>query len=282
MGAPMAGALIDHGYDVVVFDKSDVAMGRAAAIGCAAVTTPAEVGRRARVIVISLPRPEHVVAVVRAGDESLLAGASPGTVIVDTSTVDPATSQDNAKACQAVSVGYLDSPILGRPAGCGNWTLPTGGDAEHLAAAAPVLETFAARIVHVGPSGHGNMLKLLNNLMFGAINSITCEVFALSDRLGMDPALLYDTIATSGAATVSNLFKELGPKIVDREFAPNFSVNNLEKDVGLGLAMARQIGVTLEFSETGQRLNQAAQRAGLGEEDTAAVVRIFEDTEGTP
>lgn len=282
MGAPMAGALIDHGYDVVVFDKSDVAMGRAAAIGCTAVTTPAEVGRRARVILISLPRPEHVVAVVRTGDESLLAGASPGTVIVDTSTVDPATSQDNAKACQAVSVGYLDSPILGRPAGCGNWTLPTGGDAEHLAAAAPVLETFAARIVHVGPSGHGNMLKLLNNLMFGAINSITCEVFALSDRLGMDPALLYDTIATSGAATVSNLFKELGPKIVDREFAPNFSVDNLEKDVGLGLAMARQIGVTLEFSETGQRLNQAAQRAGLGEEDTAAVVRIFEDTEGTP
>lgn len=279
MGAPMAGALIDHGYDVVVFDKSDVALGRAAAIGCNAVTTPAEVGRRARVILISLPRPEHVVAVVRTGDESLLAAAPPGTVIVDTSTVDPETSQDNAKAAQAVSIGYLDSPILGRPAGCGNWTLPTGGDAEYLAAATPVLETFASRIIHVGPSGHGNMLKLLNNLMFGAINTITCEVFALSERLGMDPGLLYDTIATSGAATVSNLFKELGPKIVDREFTPDFSVDNLEKDVGLGLTMARQSGLTLEFSETGQRLNQAAQRAGLGAEDTAAIVRIFEDKE---
>jgi 3-hydroxyisobutyrate dehydrogenase-like beta-hydroxyacid dehydrogenase len=276
MGAPIASRLVEDGYRVVVYDKSAEAMARAARIGCTTVAAPSEVGRRARVVLISLPRPEHVTEVVRTGDDCLLAGVQEGSVIVDTSTVDPATSQRNAEAARVLGVGYLDCPILGRPSGCGRWTLPAGGDAENLEAAKPILEAFAARIVHVGPSGHGNMLKLLNNLIFGAINTVTGEVFALGERLGIDPGLLFDTISESGAATVSNLFRELGPKIVERDFIPNFTVDNLEKDVGLGLSMARQAGMTLEFSEAGQRINRAAQKAGLGEDDTAGVVRVFE------
>jgi 3-hydroxyisobutyrate dehydrogenase-like beta-hydroxyacid dehydrogenase len=281
MGAPIANRLIDHGYDVVVFDKSADAMSRARLIGCTTVATPRQVALLARLTLISLPRPEHVVDVVRNGDACLLAGAQGGSVIVDTSTVDPATSQENAQAALEKGVGYLDCPILGRPSGCGHWTLPTGGDPQYIAVAGPVLETFAAKIVHVGPSGHGNMLKLLNNLMFGAINAITCEIFGLGERLGMEPELLFDTIANSGAATVSNLFKELGPKIVEREFTPNFTIDNLEKDVGLGLAMAQTSGMKLAVSEIGQQLNRAAQEAGLGEEDTAAVVKVFENVAPT-
>jgi 3-hydroxyisobutyrate dehydrogenase-like beta-hydroxyacid dehydrogenase len=281
MGVPIAQALIDHGYDVVAFDKSDAAMSRARSFGCTGVATPAAVARYAEVVLISLPRPEHVTEVVRDGNDCLLSGAQPGSVVVDTSTVDPATSQRNAAAAADIGVGYVDSPILGRPSGCGIWTLAAGGEAAHIAAVMPVLEVFAARVVHVGPSGQGNVLKLMNNLMFGAINTITCEVFALGERLGMEPALFFDTISESGAATVSNLFKELGPKIVNRDFSPNFSVDNLEKDVGLGLSMARQNGMTLEFSEAGQRLTQAAQAIGLGPEDTAAVVRLFANEELT-
>jgi 3-hydroxyisobutyrate dehydrogenase-like beta-hydroxyacid dehydrogenase len=273
MGAPIAHRLVEHGYEVVVFDKSDAAMGHARDIGCTTANSPREVGASTRLVLMSLPRPEHVTDVVRSGKDCLLAGMRNGSLIVDTSTVDPATSQDNASAAAERGVGYLDCPILGRPSGCGRWTLPAGGDPEHLRAATPVLETFASRIVHIGPSGHANMLKLLNNLMFGAINSVTAEMFALGERLGMDPGLLFDTIVNSGAATVSNLFKEIGPKIVANEFTPNFTINNLEKDVGLGLAMARASGMILEFSEMGQRLNEAAQAAGLGDEDTAAVCK---------
>jgi 3-hydroxyisobutyrate dehydrogenase-like beta-hydroxyacid dehydrogenase len=276
MGAAMARRLIDAGFDVFAFDKSTASMSRAREIGCTTAATPAAIAGLAQIVLLSLPRPEHVVAVVCEGDDCLLAGARGGSLIVDTSTVDPATSQQNAKAAMIKNVGYLDCPILGRPSACGNWTLPTGGDPQYIPIAAPVLETFAAKIVHVGPSGHGNMLKLLNNLMFGAINSITCEVFALGERLGMEPALLFDTIANSGAGTVSNLFKELGPKIVEREFIPNFTIDNMEKDVGLGIAMAEQCGMTLDVSQTGQKLNRMAQMAGLGHEDTAAIVKIYE------
>ena len=139
-------------------------------------------------------------------------------------------------------MGYLDCPVLGRPQGCGKWTLPTGGDERHLEVARPILQHLAARILPVGPSGHGNVVKLLNNLMFGAINAITAEVFALSRKLGMEPKVLFGTIAESGAATVSNLFRELGPKILADDFSPLFSIDNLHKDMRLGIEMARKVG----------------------------------------
>lgn len=275
MGAPIAARLLERGYNVIVFDKSDAAMDHARDIGCASAASPRDAGESAPTVLISLPRPEHVTDVVRGSEDGLLAAMVDGSVIADTSTVDPATSEQNAAAAAERGVGYLDCPILGRPAGCGQWTLPVGGEPEHLRAVTPVLEAFASRIVHVGPSGHGNTLKLLNNLMFGAINSVTAEMFALAHRLGMKSDLLFDTIVNSGAGTVSNLFKELGPKVVADEFTPNFTIDNLHKDVGLGLAMARAAGIALEFSETGQRLTEAAQAAGLGDQDTAAVFKAL-------
>ena len=253
MGSGIAGCLLDSGYEVVVF----------------------EVARQARVVLISLPKPEHVVGVVRTGDDCLLAGTREGSMIVDVSTVDPATSRSNAAEAGSKGVGYLDCPILGRPSAAGKWTLPSGGDAADLETVRPILDAFSAKVIHVGSSGQGNMLKLLNNLMFGAINAITCEVFALGERLGMDPALFFDTVVDSGAGTVSNLFRDIGPRIVAGEFAATFSVDNLTKDVGLGIAMAADIGMPMEVSESGQKFNRMAQEAGLGDQDTAAVVKVF-------
>lgn len=275
MGSGIARCLRDSGYDVVVFDKSSAAMERAAEMGCVPAASPAVIAQRARVVLISLPKPEHVVDVVRNGADALLAEAASGSVIIDVSTVDPGTSRDNAAAAREQGVGYLDCPILGRPSAAGQWTLPSGGDAADLEMVMPILQAFAAKVVHIGPSGQGNMLKLLNNLMFGAINAITCEVFALGERLGMDSALFFDTVVDSGAGTVSNLFRDIGPRIVSGDFDPTFSIDNLAKDVGLGIAMAQDVGMAMPVSESGQRFNRMAQEAGLGGQDTAAVVKVF-------
>lgn len=276
MGTAIAQNVVDAGHCVVVVDPDVEAMGRAVAFGCSTAPTPAEVAAQTSVVVLSLPGPDHVRRVVHGDVDCVLDGASDGSVIVDTSTVDPQTSRDNAAIAAARGVGYLYCPILGRPSNVGSWTIPVGGDSGHLDRVRPILDSFAATVVHLGPVGHGNTVKLLNNLMFGAINSITAEVFALSDQVGIDRGVLFETIAGSGAATVSNLFKELGAKIVDEEFAPNFTVDNLVKDVGLGIEMAALAGVQLQFSEAGQRLNRAAQAAGFGHEDSAAVVKVFD------
>ena len=276
MGTPMAHRLVSAGHRVVVVDADADATARATALGCPIAPTPAAVAAQTSVVVLSLPGPDHVRGVVHAAADCLLDGAAEGSIIIDTSTVDPQTSRDNAALAAERGVGYLDCPILGRPSNAGSWTIPVGGDSHQLDQVRPILNSFASNVVHLGPVGQGNTLKLLNNLMFGAINSITAEVFALSDQVGIDRRVLFETIAGSRAATVSNLFKELGPKIVDDEYSPNFTVDNLVKDIGLGIEMASVAGVRLHFSEAGQAINRAAQEMGFGGEDSAAVVKSFD------
>ena len=112
--------------------------------------------------------------------------------------------------------------------------------------------------------------------MFGAINSITCEIFALCERLDMDTQMFFDTVANSGAGTVSNLFRELGPKVIEREFTPTFSIDNLHKDLDLGISMASEIGMALPVSEIGRQLSGSARTLGFGKEDTSALVKVYE------
>jgi 3-hydroxyisobutyrate dehydrogenase-like beta-hydroxyacid dehydrogenase len=216
------------------------------------------------------------VAEVVAGEDGLLRAARRGATIVDLSTVDPGSTQRMAAVAAERGVGYLDAPVLGRPQGIGKWTLPVGGDPGQLEAVRPVLEVLARRVVHVGPSGHGNVVKLLNNLMFGAINSITAEIMSISAKVGMPPATLFNTIAESGAASVSNLFLELGPKILNRDFSPLFAIDLLHKDNALALQMAREHGAPAILSTTTQLLNDLARAQGLGAEDTSALVKVFQ------
>jgi 3-hydroxyisobutyrate dehydrogenase-like beta-hydroxyacid dehydrogenase len=274
MGSQIARKLTGAGYAVIARDIKPQAEESARGIGCTVAASPVEVARACEVILLSVPLPEDVEQIVLRAGDGILAAATPGSVIVDLSTVDAFSTRRNAERAAAQGVGYLDCPVLGRPQGCGKWTLPTGGEERWLDKARPILENVAARIVPVGPSGNGNVVKLLNNLMFGAINAITAEVFALSAKLGMPPKVLFATIADSGAATVSNLFRELGPKILGDDFSPLFSIDNLHKDMRLGIEMARKVGADFLVSETNQRLNTLAREAGFGAEDTAAAVKV--------
>ncbi len=275
MGSRMLARLVEQGHMVIARDIAPTAERRAAEAGATVVSSPAEVALRAHIVLLSLPMPADVIEVV-SGSDGLFAGAQPGAVIVDLSTVDPATTRRNASQAAARSVGYLDAPVLGRPPGCGKWTLPVGGDADDLERARPILEVLAARVVHVGASGSGNIIKLLNNMMFSAINAVTTEVLAVCAAVGMDPQVFVSTVADSGAATVSNLFRELGPKILARDFSPAFSIDLLHKDVRLGMEMASGVKAPTVITPAGAMLIEMARARGYGAEDTGAVVKVFE------
>lgn len=275
MGSKMAGKLINAGYAVFARDIDEVAEERARKLGGKVVNSPKEVAEYTEIILLSLPMPSDVKEVV-LGEGGILTNPKNNRTIVDLSTVDPFSTQHNAEEAKKVGVSYIDAPVLGRPQKCGNWTLPVGGDKKDLEKVRKVLEILAAKIIYVGPSGHGNIVKLLNNMMLGAINSITAEILAICTKLGMSPKVLYETIANSGAASVSNLFKELGPKILNRDFEPLFAIDLLHKDVMLGIQMAKQVGVPLFASEANQRLNEMARLMGFGKEDTASIVKVYE------
>ena len=275
MGSKMAGKLINAGYAVFARDIDEVAEERARKLGAKVVNSPKEVAEYTEIILLSLPMPSDVKEVV-LGEGGILTNPKNNRTIVDLSTVDPFSTQHNAEQAKKVGVSYIDAPVLGRPQKCGNWTLPVGGDKKDLEKVRKVLEILAAKIIYVGPSGHGNIVKLLNNMMLGAINSVTAEILAICTKLGMSPKVLYETIANSGAASVSNLFKELGPKILNRDFEPLFAIDLLHKDVRLGIQMAKQVGVPLFVSEANQRLNEMARLMGFGKEDTASIVKVYE------
>jgi len=275
MGFKMAGKLTNAGYAVFARDIDEVAEERARKLGAKVVNSPKEVAEYAEIILLSLPMPSDVKEVV-FGEDGILTNPKNNRIIVDLSTVDPFSTQHNAEEAKKVGVGYIDAPVLGRPQKCGNWTLPVGGGKKDLEKVRKVLEILAAKIIYVGPSGYGNIVKLLNNMMFGAINSVTAEILAICTKLGMSPKVLYETIANSGAASVSNLFRELGPKILNRDFEPLFAIDLLHKDVRLGIQMAKQVGVPLFVSEANQRLNEMTKLMGFGKEDTASVIKVYE------
>lgn len=279
MGSRMAERLITEGHTVVGRDISPAAETRASALGVNLCATPAKVATGVEVVLLSLPTPEDVAEVV-SGPDGLLSSAKEGLVVVDLSTVDPASTRRMAARVAEHHLDYLDAPVLGRPQGCGQWTLPVGGGEAALEKARRVLEPLAKRIVHVGPSGHGNVVKLLNNLMFGAINSITAEIMAICTKVGMPPSTLFETIAGSGAASVSNLFLELGPKMLDRDYSPLFALDLLHKDNQLALQMAEEAGATVVLSRTTQLLNELGRARGLGAEDTSALIKLYEDLYG--
>lgn len=274
MGSRVAMALSGSGWPVAVWDNVRHVLARAGELGADPCRSVAEVAAQSAVVLISLPGPEEVREVV-AGDEGLLRAAQPPRYIVDLSTVDPATTRHLSGLAIEVGTGYLDAPVLGRPLACGKWTLPVGGRPEDLKEVMEPLMCLATKVVRVGPPGAGNTVKLMNNLMFGAINAITAECMAGVERVGLDPELFFRTVVESDAATVSRLFREIGPKILAQDWFPTFTLSLLEKDNRLAVELLASVGVEAVVGRAVDELNRRGLAAGLGPDDTCGLVRLM-------
>ncbi|QGN32267.1 NAD-binding protein [Microlunatus sp. Gsoil 973] len=237
MGGRAAAALATvrptHGYDPVAASR-----GRAAELGVAVHDSAAAAARQADVIFLSLPTPDVVRAVITDLDDTVR-----DRTIADLSTIDPDTAREVAATVGDHGGRYVDAPILGRPAACGNWTLVCGGTDSDIAMITDIAVGTIARATHrIGDVGAGATLKLLNNLMFGAINTITAEVVSLAERAGIDADRFSGVIAESGAASVSGLFRDITPRMAAHSYDPAFAINLLAKDVRLGSDLARSLG----------------------------------------
>jgi 3-hydroxyisobutyrate dehydrogenase-like beta-hydroxyacid dehydrogenase len=271
MGRVILQKLVESGYTVYASDLSPKAQEYIQSCG-GVQSTAQEVASKSDVILLSLPKPEHVKAVV----SSIIGDMRARQVIVDLSTVDPQTSMEMSEKVAQKGVGYLDAPILGRPASVGSWLLPVGGKEDDFIIAQPVLRTFAKATPLVGVSGAGNTLKLLNQLMFSTINGISCEVMAIAKKAGVDLTVFYDTVANSGAATVSGLFKEVAQRIsVGKYDDAVFTVDLLCKDSLLGLEMAKSFNSPSIIARSVHTYNEIASATDLGGEDTSAVFKLM-------
>ena len=272
MGGRAAAAFAAAGRPTAGYDPVQDARSAAAARGVAVTDALPAAVDGAHLVLLSLPTPRHVAEVV----DALAGHLAPGALVADTSTIDPGTARAAARRVADAGARYVDAPVLGRPGGVGNWTLVTGGpetDVEDLAAA--TVGVIAKAVERVGDVGAGSTVKILNNLMFGAINAVTAEVVDLAERAGIPAARFAEAVADSGAATVSPLFRDIAPRMATGDYDPAFTLALLRKDVGLGAALAAELGAAAEVTSAVRALTGEAVDAGHANQDTSALIELL-------
>ncbi len=235
---------------------------------------PDVIAKRCNVILLCLPSLTEANGIINEG--KFVSNLTPQSVFVDTSTSDPASARKLSARLAPTGAQLLDAPILGRPDTCGSWTMPVGGSATTLERVRPVLEMLAARVLHVGGTGTGHTIKLLNNLMFAAINAVTAEVIAACGHLEVHPERFLDVVGGSAAATVSPLFLDLAPRMIDPDAKTVFTLELLAKDLDLATRMCEREGSTLIVARVLKIMTDLALAKGLGKQDSAALIQVYE------
>jgi 3-hydroxyisobutyrate dehydrogenase len=270
MGLGMAQMLARKGNQVVGFDLRANQREAAASSGVEAADTIDAAFARSDFIVLSLPTAQDVESVVNAHAPSLRTGHGARVVIVDTSTSEPDVSRALAARLDAAGVGFLDAPVSGGASGAasGKLTMMIGGAEADVALARPVIEALSAKVLHVGPSGAGNVAKLVNNLLAAAHMITTSEALRLAAATGIDPeAALRVVNAASGRSLISEV--HFPTWIMSDRFDSGFSMALMRKDVRLAQELAQRTGADLPVSRlVGELWASSATRLADGDDFT--------------
>ncbi|MBM2577706.1 3-hydroxyisobutyrate dehydrogenase [Jannaschia sp. Os4] len=240
MGGPMARNLARAGHEVTAFDTA-----AAMPEGVAGAASVAEAVAGAEVVVTMLPDG----AILRAVAAEAIPAMAAGAVLLDCSTVDVESARAVAADARAAGLGAVDAPVSGGIGGAdaGTLTFMAGGSEADLARVAPLLDVMGGRTVHCGGSGAGQAAKICNNMVLGATMAVTCEAFALADRLGLSRQALFDVMSTSSgqswSVTTYCPAPGVGPTAPsDNGFAPGFAAELMAKDLGLAKQAAEAVG----------------------------------------
>lgn len=280
MGKPMAANLLKAGHQLFVHNRSRAAVNELAAAGAIACASPAEASSQAEAVILCLPDPPAVHAVV-SGSGGVLKGARPGTILCDMSTVDPETSRTAAKAGAALSVRFVDAPVSGGVTGAesGTLTIFIGGEGADVEPLMPLFLAMGKNINHMGPVGAGSVAKLANQMCVGAATVVIAEAFLMARQAGIDPQALFEALRT-GFAGSRILERHLPNFILPRNFEPGFALALLAKDINLSAGVGQATGIPMAVTEAVSRYLEEAKAAGLGGVDMAGAVQLLEQKTG--
>lgn len=281
MGLPMAGNLLAAGFPLTVHNRSPGPAKVLAARGAATAASPAEAARASDVLITMVPDTPDVEAAL-FGPGGAAEGMAAGSVVIDMSTIAPAATRDFAARLAARGVAMLDAPVSGgdRGAAAGTLAIMVGGDREFFERCLPVFHALGERIVHMGPHGSGQLTKLVNQVV-GALHLVAmAEGLAFARAAGLDPARVLEVV--SGGAAGSWMLSHLGPRALEGDFAPGFTIRLQRKDLELAREAMRGLGVDFPGAELALERFRRAAEVGLGELGTQAIVRLYEPTGPRP
>jgi len=280
MGGNMARRLLASGYEVVGYDVNQETAELLKNDGLKISNDIKEVVKEVEIICTSLPTPAIVNSVYLDEQNGILNNASEGTIILDFSTVDPDTTRKNYEYGKQKGVQLLDTPVSGGPRECFNGTLVimVGGDQDAMQKVDDILNCLASTIYYAGPSGAGNIAKLINNSISMGTLLLSTEAFVLGVKAGVNADALFN-ILSSGGAKSHHLLKRF-PKILEGDFEPGFKLALARKDLGLALDMSKMMKVPMTTLGTIYELFTAGSAMGLDDEDCAAIIKYFEQMAG--
>lgn len=279
MGRPMTRNLLAAGFAVTIHNRSQGVVAELSKEGATPAGSPRAVAEAADLVFTCLPTPESVEEVY-LGADGLIPAARDGQILVDCSTVGPALSRALAAAAAERGAGFLDAPVSGGPAGAeaATLTIMVGGEAEVLERARPALAAMGSNIHHVGPSGSGTVVKLVNQLLVAINMSAVAEATAFGVKAGADPQALLDVLRSSFGGSAM-LVRAL-PLVMERQFAGGTPVDLILKDLGLIHAVGKELDVRLLLGSVAQEAFKEARALGFGEEDMVALIKPVERIAG--
>ncbi len=271
MGAFMAKNLASAGLLRTVWNRTgNKAVSLATETGVNASVSPAGLAEQCNVILTCVSADQDLLDVV----DQLLPGVQAGTILIDTSTVNPATARRIAERLESVSAGFLDAPVSGGVEGARKGTLSVmvGGDAADLAQIMPVLEAISGTVTHMGPVGAGQATKAVNQVMVAGIAEGVCEALALGEKLNL-PAEKLLSVLGAGAAG-SWFLAHRGKTMLDDEFDVGFKLALLLKDLLICRSLAKELDIPLPSTDAAIADYQQLVIAGHGDNDISGLIRL--------
>ena len=277
MGRSMAANLRKKGFELVVFDVAAAPVEALQALGAAAAGSVAELARRCSIVATMLPASPEVEAVV-LGPDGVLANAAPGTLVMDMSTVDPATSDRLHAAAAERGMRAVDAPVgrLAIHADRGECLFMVGADPADLDRVMPLLQAMGNKIHHCGPGGAGMRMKLVNNYLAIVLCQLNAEALALSQRFGLDIVrtleVLYGTTATNGQLRLN-----WPNKVLAGDTSPGFTIDLAHKDLSLIVQAANAARVPVPVAAAAREAFSVARSRGYGGLEFSAGVDVLCD-----
>jgi 2-hydroxy-3-oxopropionate reductase len=278
MGKPMARNLATAGYDLVVYNRSrdDVDTLLAEGEQFQAAGSAREVAERTKAVITMLPDSPDVRDVV-FGENGLLPVLGNGHLLIDMSTIAPATAVEVDAALRERGARALDAPVSGGDKGAiaGTLSIMVGGDAEDFNRAMPLFEAMGKTIVHVGGAGAGQIVKACNQVVVAINYAAVSEALVLGAKAGVDPDKIVQVL--SGGLAASRVLELKGPTMVAHQFEPGFRVDLHRKDLGIARSTATENSAPIPVTAVVSQLFEAAAAAGKGDRDHSALVTVYEE-----
>lgn len=273
MGSAIARRFLETGHRVMVFDVRSEVMAEFETEGAVVVGAPEELGV-ADVVVLSL-NTSAVVEEVAFGARGVLNRPREGLLLIDMSSIDPSSTRDFAARAEQRGAAWVDAPLSGGAPGAlrGELTLMIGGRDKDVAAAQPVLSVLASRLTHLGPSGSGQLTKLVNQVLVGCGFAALAEAAALIRSAGLSPEVVL--AALSGGRADSALLQEFFVKFAQVDLHPTGRVTNMVKDLETARDLARSANVPLPITTAVSELHRWLQAGGHGDSDNAALMLYY-------